>query len=71
MKLKPRYIYIDMNGKPQPVIDICSWSASLNHPQVDKKILKKLDKAKLMNQLTRSYLKNRDGKIRVWQDAKN
>lgn len=42
------FLSLDKNGKPRPVIDICSWSADLSNPEVNKKILKKIGKGRLI-----------------------
>ena len=41
-------IYVDKNGKAQPVIDLCSWTAKLEYLPGEKKILRKLGKPKLI-----------------------
>lgn len=43
---KIEYLSLDKDGKPRPVIDVCSWSTNLANPEVNKKILRKIGKGR-------------------------
>lgn len=44
-----KYLSLDKNGKPRPVIDTCSLSTNLANEQRSKQVLKKIGKGRLIN----------------------
>jgi len=44
-----KYLSLDKNGKPRPVIDTCSWSTNLANIEQTKQVLKKIGKGRLVN----------------------